>query len=62
VLLRLALDGDRVIADAKQALPGRGAYVCDAACYERALAERAFPRTFRRPVRPGGDTLESLDN
>ena len=30
---------------------GRGAYTCrDAACFERALATRAFARALRRPV------------
>jgi predicted RNA-binding protein YlxR (DUF448 family) len=30
---------------------GRGAYTCrDAACFEGALARRAFARAFRKPV------------
>ncbi len=56
-LLRLALDGDVVVADAQADRPGRGAYVCDAACYEQAAARKAFARAFRRNVR----ALESLE-
>ena len=39
---------------------GRGAYTCrDAACFEQALARRAFARAFRRPVlaEPGLERL-----
>ncbi len=32
--------------------PGRGAYTCPRlACFERAVARRAFARVLRRPVR-----------
>lgn len=61
-LLRLALAGDRVVADPAASRGGRGAYVCDAACFERALARRALSRAFRRPVEAGRDTLESPEN
>jgi predicted RNA-binding protein YlxR (DUF448 family) len=37
-------------ADPQARLPGRGAYVCDAACYERARANGGFPRALRRAV------------
>jgi predicted RNA-binding protein YlxR (DUF448 family) len=56
-LLRLALDGELVVADERAVLPGRGTYVCDAACYERAVSRKAFSRAFRRNVR----ALESLE-
>lgn len=59
--MRLGLEDDRVVMDERAVRQGRGAYVCDAACFEKALAARALPRAFRRPVRIGGDTLESLD-
>jgi len=61
-LLRLALDGDRVVADDRAVRPGRGAYVCDAACFRRAVGARALPRAFRRAVPTPDDTLESLDH
>src|SRR5919197_1363576 len=43
-------DGDRVVVDAEQRRPGRGAYVCDAQCAQRALKRRSLGRAFRRPV------------
>ena len=60
--MRFALDEDRVVADLDAVRPGRGAYVCDAACLRAAAAARAFPRAFRRSVRMADDTLESLDH
>lgn len=59
-LVRLALDGDLVVVDPQAIRGGRGAYVCDDACYARALARRALPRAFRRAVRPAGNSLESI--
>jgi predicted RNA-binding protein YlxR (DUF448 family) len=50
------------VVDADAVRQGRGAYVCDAACFEKAVASRALPRAFRRSVQTGGNTLESLDN
>jgi len=60
-LLRLAVEDDRVVMDEHAVRQGRGAYVCDAACFEKALAARALPRAFRRPIRIGGNTLGSSD-
>jgi predicted RNA-binding protein YlxR (DUF448 family) len=60
-LVRLTLDGDRVVLDERAVRPGRGAYVCDASCFGRAVAVRALPRAFRQQVQTSGDTLESLD-
>jgi predicted RNA-binding protein YlxR (DUF448 family) len=59
--VRLAVEDDRVVLDERAVRQGRGAYVCGAACFEKALATRALPRAFRRSVRTDGDTLESLD-
>jgi predicted RNA-binding protein YlxR (DUF448 family) len=70
-LLRLAAvqeapdgdDGDgaaRVVADPAARLPGRGAYVCNAACTETALRRRALPRAFRRAVTTAPDFVESI--
>ena len=41
-LRRLAVRGERVVADPGASLPGRGAYVCDAACAQTAIERRAF--------------------
>ncbi|WP_367401257.1 YlxR family protein [Paraconexibacter antarcticus] len=49
-LLRLAVAGDEVVQDPRAIMPGRGAYVCDRACWEQALRRRAVPRAFRRNV------------
>jgi uncharacterized protein len=59
-LHRLALAGDRVVADPTATVPGRGAYVCDAACARAAIERRAFPRAFRRAVSVGDDLVESI--
>jgi predicted RNA-binding protein YlxR (DUF448 family) len=53
------LRGDRVVADPGAALPGRGAYVCNAACLEQAVKRRAFARVFRRRVSVPADLVES---
>jgi predicted RNA-binding protein YlxR (DUF448 family) len=48
-LLRFAAVDGRLVAGAQ--LPGRGAYTCRRrACFERAVAQRAFSRTLRTPV------------
>jgi predicted RNA-binding protein YlxR (DUF448 family) len=59
-LRRLAVRGDRVVADPGASLPGRGAYVCDAACAQAAIDKRAFARAFRRAVFVGDDLVESM--
>jgi N utilization substance protein A len=66
-LLRFVIvpgDGDRatVAADPSRTAPGRGAWTCDAACTERALARRAFPRAFKRVVHTPPDLLESMNS
>jgi predicted RNA-binding protein YlxR (DUF448 family) len=59
-LLRVVVADGRVQADPAQRLPGRGAYVCDRACAERALRRRGFDRAFRSSVRIDPDLLHSL--
>jgi uncharacterized protein len=49
-LHRFVLDGDDVVADPLQRRPGRGAYVCSAACLREAIRRHAFARAYRRPV------------
>jgi predicted RNA-binding protein YlxR (DUF448 family) len=46
-----------VQADPAQRLPGRGAYVCNRACAERALQRGGFARSFRSAVRTDPDLL-----
>jgi predicted RNA-binding protein YlxR (DUF448 family) len=52
--------GDRVVLDPARTLPGRGAYVCDAACAGAAVERRAFNRAFRRAVSVDHDLVESV--
>jgi predicted RNA-binding protein YlxR (DUF448 family) len=59
-LIRLALDGDRVTVDSARRRPGRGAYVCDAACAAAAVERRSLPRAFRRSVHTSDDFVESM--
>jgi predicted RNA-binding protein YlxR (DUF448 family) len=59
-LQRLAVVGERVVADPAAKLPGRGAYVCDAACARAAIERRAFARAFRRAVSIDHDLVESV--
>jgi predicted RNA-binding protein YlxR (DUF448 family) len=56
----VAVRADRVVADPGGSLPGRGAYVCDAACLRTAIERRAFARAFRRAVSVGDDLVESV--
>jgi predicted RNA-binding protein YlxR (DUF448 family) len=59
-LTRLAVRDDRVVADPTGGLPGRGAYVCDAACARAAIDRRALNRAFRRAVSVDHDLVESV--
>jgi uncharacterized protein len=59
-LRRLAVRGDRVVADPGGSLPGRGAYVCDATCAQTAIERRALPRAFRQAVSVDHDLVESV--
>jgi hypothetical protein len=54
------LEDGRVVADRPQRRPGRGAYVCDAACADAAARRRAFSRAFRRPAEVAEDFVESM--
>ena len=48
-LIRFVAENGRLVPGAGR--PGRGAYTCRRlACYERAVAGRAFNRTLRRTV------------
>ena len=58
-LRRLAVAGDTVVYDGRRALPGRGAYVCGAACASLAIDRRALQRSFRRAVSADPQLLES---
>ena len=58
-LQRFVLVDGRLEPDPDQRRPGRGAYACDRACAERALARGGFARSFRRAVRTAPDLLHS---
>jgi predicted RNA-binding protein YlxR (DUF448 family) len=48
-LLRFVAEGGRLVCG--EGKPGRGAYTCRRlACFERAVARRAFNRTLKRTV------------
>jgi predicted RNA-binding protein YlxR (DUF448 family) len=50
-LYRFVARSGRLVADPARRAPGRGAYTCPRlACFERAVARRAFQRTLREPV------------
>jgi predicted RNA-binding protein YlxR (DUF448 family) len=49
--VRLALDGDRVVADPGRARPGRGAYVCRSRhCLEQAIRGRKLDKGLKTRV------------
>jgi predicted RNA-binding protein YlxR (DUF448 family) len=39
------------VATVDRTAPGRGAWVCSAACFELAMKRKAFERSWRRPLR-----------
>jgi uncharacterized protein len=52
-LLRVALLGGRVVADARRCLPGRGSYVHPTTgCVRRASERGGFARAFRAHIAP----------
>lgn len=46
-MVRLVARDGKVEVDAAQHAPGRGAYVCDGACAQKAAQRRAFGRAFK---------------
>jgi predicted RNA-binding protein YlxR (DUF448 family) len=58
-LQRFVVVDGRLELDPDQRRPGRGAYACDGACAERALARGGFARSFRRAVSTSPDLLHS---
>ena len=59
-LVRLALRDATVLVDGEQRMPGRGAYVCGAACLRRAAARGRLAGSFRRAVSLDPQTVESV--
>jgi len=51
--------GGRAARDPSATLPGRGAYVCDAACAAVAARRGAFARALRTRVEISADFVES---
>ena len=61
-LVRFVLDGDELVRDPGATLPGRGAYLCpDRECAEKALRDRGFNRSFRRPLSRPDNALDFTD-
>jgi predicted RNA-binding protein YlxR (DUF448 family) len=54
------VDGGALEPDPEGRKPGRGAYLCrdKPECAERAIARRAFQRSFRGPVSIPGNLLD----
>jgi hypothetical protein len=46
------------VATVDRTAPGRGAWVCSAACFELAMKRKAFERSWRRPLPP--ETVDTL--
>jgi predicted RNA-binding protein YlxR (DUF448 family) len=59
-LLRLVAAERRVVLDLAATMPGRGAYVCGAACAERAIQRRAVSRALRGTAEISEDFVESI--
>jgi uncharacterized protein len=59
-LLRLVAVEGRVRPDPAGKLPGRGAYVCDDVCAERAVKRRALSRALRHGIEIPPDFVESV--
>ena len=49
-LVRLVARDGMVEVDAARRAPGRGAYVCDGRCAQKAAKRRAFGKAFRAKV------------
>jgi predicted RNA-binding protein YlxR (DUF448 family) len=61
-LVRLVADaGGKVQVDEDRRAPGRGVYVCGAACARRAAAKRSFARSLRRKVEAGEELAEKVE-
>jgi predicted RNA-binding protein YlxR (DUF448 family) len=58
----LALSDERVVADPRARLGGRGAYVCGPACAREAIRRRALGRAFRRAVKVDEHLVESMES
>ena len=58
-LVRFATVDGRVVPDPGARLPGRGAWMHPAkACWDAAVARRAFNRAFRSPVTPSEEAVD----
>jgi len=59
LLRHVARDG-ALVPDPQARLPGRGAYVCGAGCFERARERGGFARALRHRVRPAPRADENV--
>ena len=59
-LVRMVAFDGRVEVDGRQRAPGRGAYVCSAACAQKAVAKKAFGRALKGRGQPGEKLLSEV--
>ncbi len=60
-LVRLVARDGRVEVDAAKRAPGRGAYVCDGACAQKAAHRRAFGRALKAKAVADEHLAQSVD-
>ncbi len=60
-LLRVVLEGDRIVPDIKSRIPGRGAWIhARAACEQAATRKRAWGRALRQPGSPDVSAVQEF--
>jgi predicted RNA-binding protein YlxR (DUF448 family) len=59
-LVRLVATDGQARVDLGKKLPGRGAYLCDATCAEKAIARKVLGRAFKRQVSSGCSLAEQV--
>ena len=60
-LLRVALDGGRVVPDVRRRIPGRGAWIHPAAaCVQAATRKRAWARSLRQQGSPDVSAVQEF--
>ncbi|CAB4941308.1 unannotated protein [freshwater metagenome] len=60
-LLRVALEGDRIVPDIHRRIPGRGAWIhVRAACEQAATRKRAWGRALRQQGSPDASAVQEF--
>lgn len=60
-LVRVVADGERVAVDEAKRAAGRGAYVCDGRCAQKAVGKRALARALKRRVEAGPELAKEVE-